>query len=890
MNGVYLNYPFLVRIISVLALCFITTGCFTVTPTNDVKFNLGSPSLQRILTSAEEIRKLTDSRKEIPVSAVQRDQTAKSQFESALSTWRGSPQYTPTMGNDAFNTAPVKLLDAYIGYLNETKKIAPAVDVLRIAVQEADKARSYRRAVRYRIELAETLERIGQLEAAQSSLTEAQAIVDRVFGQLSTGTNKIDPFQLAANAAVFSASVRLGVAVDPVKLASFADRYANALEATPVLRFVSIETPSISFYALSHQMNDEKYYRRDQETWRWLAIGALRAGDKNLAKKLLNLMLNSSEAAERNIFADEWKKGLSSFEATSYMQGFYISPENLRHQKFLDIIFGLETKFASALAAAEMYLMLDEPSLAEKMIAQAKATLPAITTFSDELKSLGHIGLRVEQRTADIQRVTGKLLIKNQRWRDALIQLDQYIEWSEAHRNLLSLEERLPYFRSKVQGAYLDALIAKASLYVAEPSDSNFFLALEALGRLKARHLRDSLDAVGKIKVAKEHSTKSSIDSIVKDNQGFLSITDTGEKLILFFADRDGKKIRITNKPKDFDKIILSFRNNLAELQMFDASTARQITVQTLGELETKVFGKQRLVVEIDGSLSFLPVELWLSSNMVPLGKETAVSYIPSLAMTDQSRTSSPVKGVLALGDARFDQKQQISAIGGTGEYATRGKRNSFGFSPLPETREEIVSIIKSVREGGKAILGQDATKSNFFQEARVPYRYLHVATHGVVGGEIPRLNEPALVLTPEGKDPGFLTATEIGKMDISADLVVLSACNSGNGEYYNGEGLMGLGRAFILAGAKAVVVSLWPVDSMTTKELMVKFYSELEVTGNATLALANARKAIMDSSTRINKKQRGLKIISSKTTASDFSGRTNPFYWAPFIVVESGL
>src|SRR6185369_8137262 len=576
--------------------------------------------------------------------------------------------------------------------------------------------------------------------------------------------------------------------------------------------------------------------------------------------------------------------------AKTYMQSYYTSYENLRHQKFVDAFFGLETKFDSSLAAAEMYLMLDEPSSAEKMIARAYETLPAITAFSEELKTLGHRGLQVEQRTADTRRVTGKLLIKNQRWRDALVQLDQYIEWSEAHRNLLSLEERLPYFRSKVQGAYLDALIAKASLYVAEPSDSNFFLALEALGRLKARHLRDSLDAVGKIKVAKEHSTKSSIDSIVKDNQGFLSITDTGEKLILFFADRDGKKIRITNKPKDFDKTILSFRNNLAELQMFDASTARQITVQTLGELETKVFGKQRLVVEIDGSLSFLPVELWLSSNMVPLGKETAVSYIPSLAMTDLSRTSSPVKGVLDLGDARFDQKQQIRAIGGTGEYATRGKRNSFGFSPLPETREEIVSIIKSVREGGKAILGQDATKSNFFQEARVPYRYLHFATHGVVGGEIPRLNEPALVLTPEGKDPGFLTATEIGKMDIAADLVVLSACNSGNGEYYNGEGLMGLGRAFILAGAKAVVVSLWPVDSMTTKELMVKFYSELEVTGNATLALANARKAIMDSSTQTNKEQRGLKIKSSKTTAGDFSGHTNPFYWAPFVVVESGL
>ena len=146
------------------------------------------------------------------------------------------------------------------------------------------------------------------------------------------------------------------------------------------------------------------------------------------------------------------------------------------------------------------------------------------------------------------------------------------------------------------------------------------------------------------------------------------------------------------------------------------------------------------------------------------------------------------------------------------------------------------------------------------------------------------------LVKNDNGNDSGFLTATEIGKMNIVADLVVLSACNSGNGEYYNGEGLLGIGRAFILAGAKAVVVSLWPVDSITTKDLMVRFYKELEVTGNATLALANARRAVMNSGSKTSKDQRGLKVVSTKAGVGDLSKRNNPFYWAPFIVVESGL
>jgi len=900
MKGFYSTCSLFARIITVIALCLGTTGCYAFI--TDVQLNAGSPSLQKILTSAVDIGKLSEKREGSKDAAEQRDQTAKALFDDALATWRSSPSYTmPQLGKDDFKTVAAKLFDAYIGYLTETKKTSPAIEVLHIAVQEADKARSYRRGIRYRIELAEALARIGQIETAQSTLAEAQALVDRVFGKLSSDTHKSDPFQLAANAAVISATVRLGIAIDSARLTSFADIYSHALETAPAFRFVGIETPS-SFNALSHQMNDKDYYRRDQETWRWLAVGALRAGDKHLARKFLPLMLKSSEIAERNSFTDIYYNKLDPFtfllpaQADTYMQSYYMTPENLKFQKFADVFYGLETRFDSSLAAAEMYLLLDEPASAERMIAKANETLPAITSSSEKLNTLGHPGLHADKRTADTQRMTGKLLVKEQRWREALVQLDQYIAWSEAHRNNLSLEERLPYFRSQVQGAYFDALLAKASLHAAEPTDANFTLALEALGSLKARHLRDSLDAGGKMKVVKEHSTKGSVDALVKDNQGFLSITDIGEKLLIFFADRDGKQIRIANKPKDFDKTILAFRNNLAELQRFDAITARRITTQTLGELEAKVFGKKRLVVEIDGSLSFLPIELWLNAKMVPLGNETAVSYIPSLAMTDLSRTSSPVKGLLALGDARFDKKQQISAIGGSGEYATRGKKRDSGFSPLPETRDEIISIIKSVREGGKAILGQDATKTVFFQEAKLPYRYLHFATHGVVGGEIPRLNEPALVLTPEGKDPGFLTATEIGKMDIPADLVVLSACNTGNGEYYNGEGLMGLGRAFILAGAKAVVVSMWPVDSLTTKELMVKFYRELETTGNATQALANARRAIMASRPPA-KETKELRRIKGKTTAAQvatstegFSGQRNPFYWAPFVVVESGL
>lgn len=878
-----------VRVLSVIGLCFLTTGCLA--PLTDVSLGLGSQNTQKILVSAEEIRKLTSS------ISVQSDKSARLSFEDALATLRASAQNESYLAINQFS-APEKLFNAYISYLTASKKLLPAVEVLRRAVQEADKAKSYRTAVRYRIELADALARIGQIEAGQRSLVEAQTLVDRIFGQLSSSITDVDPFQFAANAEVLAAKIRLGVAVKPSALADFSGIYAKAIESNPAIRFVGIDTPTRFIVSVSHQMDDENFYRRDQEYWRWFALGALRSGDRKLAHKFLRLMLESAQAAEPNVYREQWERknpweDERRFEKNmyeGYMRTFYFLPQMLKHAKYKDTFFGLETRFDSALAGAEMYLMLDETALAEKMIAQASETLPAITAYSNELMAQGHPGANVGQRAADIKRVTGKLFIKKRQWREALVQLDQFIQWSEEHRNNLPLEERLPYFRSLVQGSYLDALYAKASLYNAEPTKANYLSALESVGRLKARHLIDSLDASNKLKGAAKNSTTTNLESIINKNGGFLSITDMGDKLIVFFADRDGEKIRITNKSSDFDKSVLLFRNNLAEQQSFDTSKARAITTQALGELEERVFRQKTLFVEIDGTLSFLPMELLLNSKMVPLARQTAVAYIPSLAMLDLNRTSSQGKGVLAFGDARFNQNKQIGALGGSSEYALRGKRDSFGFMPLPETREEVLSIVDSVREGGKAILGEDATKTNFFHEAHVPYRYLHFATHGVVGGEIPRLNEPALVLTPESNDPGFLTATEIGKLNITADLVVLSACNSGNGEYFNGEGLMGLGRAFILAGAKAVVVSLWPVDSMTTKNLMMQFYRELEITGNATAALAKARMAVMESRTQGNGEQRGVAVKSSQSNKSGFSGHQNPFYWAPFVLVESGL
>src|SRR5205823_7032225 len=116
----------------------------------------------------------------------------------------------------------------------------------------------------------------------------------------------------------------------------------------------------------------------------------------------------------------------------------------------------------------------------------------------------------------------------------------------------------------------------------------------------------------------------------------------------------------------------------------------------------------------------------------------------------------------------------------------------------------------------------------------------VHLACHGLVDAERPTLS--SLALTQAGDDDGFLTALEVFQMKVPADLVVLSACETGRGKVYHAEGIVGLTRAFMFAGAPRVVVSLWKVDDDATAALMTKFYEEFKQGVGAARALRDAQ------------------------------------------------
>jgi CHAT domain-containing protein len=171
--------------------------------------------------------------------------------------------------------------------------------------------------------------------------------------------------------------------------------------------------------------------------------------------------------------------------------------------------------------------------------------------------------------------------------------------------------------------------------------------------------------------------------------------------------------------------------------------------------------------------------------------------------------------------------------------------------------------------------LGADATETAVKSTDLSPYRVVYFATHGLVAGELKGLAEPALVLSLPREatdlDDGLLTASEVAQLNLNADWVVLSACNTAAGDKPGAEALSGLARAFFYAGARALLVSHWPVDSEAATRLATTTFEALRK--DPTIGRAEALRRAM---------------LAYMTDASN-PWNAYPDYWAPFSVVGEG-
>ena len=187
----------------------------------------------------------------------------------------------------------------------------------------------------------------------------------------------------------------------------------------------------------------------------------------------------------------------------------------------------------------------------------------------------------------------------------------------------------------------------------------------------------------------------------------------------------------------------------------------------------------------------------------------------------------------------------------------------------LAGTRMEADAIASIARGGGnqpEVWVDLNASEDSLRSRDVSNYRVVHIATHGLLDAERPQFTGVVLSLVGNKANDGFLRTDEIFNLRIGAPLVMLSACETGLGKEKRGEGVIGLTRAFIYAGAPTVGVSLWSVADKSTAELMTDFYKRL-LSQDKPAAPAGAMREAQ------------LAMISGKKYSA-------PFYWAPFVLV----
>ncbi len=178
-------------------------------------------------------------------------------------------------------------------------------------------------------------------------------------------------------------------------------------------------------------------------------------------------------------------------------------------------------------------------------------------------------------------------------------------------------------------------------------------------------------------------------------------------------------------------------------------------------------------------------------------------------------------------------------------------------FAPLPHAREEAEAILRLVPADRRLrALGAAANRRTVLSGDLARYQIVHFATHGVLDPRDPGLSGVAL-------SDGLLRVQDIGRLRLPADLVVLSACDTALGQEVRGEGLIGLTRAFFSAGARRVLVSLWPVDDSATAELMRRFYRGMLRDGLPPAAA----------------------LAAAQNSLRQEPGWEAPYYWAGFVL-----
>lgn len=336
------------------------------------------------------------------------------------------------------------------------------------------------------------------------------------------------------------------------------------------------------------------------------------------------------------------------------------------------------------------------------------------------------------------------------------------------------------------------------------------------------------------------------------------------------------KVFTVPIKQKDLEERVKQFRAQVAERDQTFAKNALALYQLLLKPALTLLRNKTTLIIVPDGPLWELPFQALQSSGGRYLLKDHAVFYAPSLTvlremvrLRRQNRVPTANPALLAVGNPALGD-QTVKLV----EDATMGER----LVPLPAAQRQAEELGRLYgQQRSKVYVGADATEERVKAES-ANYNILHLAAHGALDNRSPMYSNIVLAQTGyKGKEDGLLEAWELMRLDLKADLAVLSACETARGHVAGGEGVIGLSWALFVAGCPTTVVSQWKVNDQSTADLMVEFHRQLKMHSAPKAASLNSR-----ASTAQALRQAALKLLGK-------SQYQHPYYWAGFIVVGDG-
>ncbi|MCQ2973456.1 MAG: CHAT domain-containing protein [Bacteroidales bacterium] len=376
-----------------------------------------------------------------------------------------------------------------------------------------------------------------------------------------------------------------------------------------------------------------------------------------------------------------------------------------------------------------------------------------------------------------------------------------------------------------------------------------------------------------KAKYSNKYLAINDIQENLNDNNAIISYF-TGKHNVFY--------ILITNNNFVMSRIDIN-QNKLVE-QTGDLieylTTYDDLSIKNYAKLAFQIFSEifpknmpkniNQITIIPDGCLYIIPFEALLTEEYTKDSKKfNDYPYLIKKYNINYNYSSQLIYEKSKISDNNTNINWLGIAPGFDGEQTTYFK--DIEINAIPETITEIENISNKINSEGmvsEKIIRKDANETNIKKLKLNEYNIIHIATHGIVDTEKPELSGILLENDKNSNDDGMLYNGEIYNLKLNANLVVLSACETGLGKIAQGEGVIGLGRSLLYAGAKNIICSLWQVSDVSTSKLMIDFYNNM--------FNFDKSKSFKFSNDLHNAK---LEMIKTNKFA-------HPYFWSPFIII----